>query len=92
MLGFGAGNQDVGRDFEGKAPEFLFPGEVLYWDTGDAAAEERLIRVDFFRSELGFGMGIKVGAFAMCGVEEKQLRGEGVGGDVSGSKLGDAVF
>src|SRR5262245_37167547 len=29
MLGFGAGNENVGSDFKRKAPEFLFASEVL---------------------------------------------------------------
>jgi hypothetical protein len=92
MLGFGAGDENVGSNFEGKAPELLFAGEVLYRDAGDAAIEKSLVGVYFFRGELGFGMGVEIGAFALGGVEEQQLRRESVGGDVSGAELGDAVF
>ena len=39
VLGFGAGDEDVGSDFEFQTPEFLFAGEMLRWFAGGAAAE-----------------------------------------------------
>ncbi len=56
MFGFGAGNQNVRSDFEREAPEFLFAGEMLYGNAGDAAVEKILIRERFFGGEFGFGV------------------------------------
>ena len=92
VFGLGAGNQDVGSNFERKAPEFLFAGEMLHGNARDAPVEKILIRERFFGREFGFGMGVNVGTFALSGVEEEQFGGERVRRDVGGAKLGDAVF
>jgi hypothetical protein len=75
VFGFGAGNQNVGSDFEFEAPKFLFAGQVLRGLARGAAREQRreAMRVgvgdDFFRVR------IKPGAVATEDVQEKQLRG-----------------
>src|SRR5438128_7015254 len=71
MFGFRAGNQNVGSDFEGEAPEFLFASEMLDRYAGAAAIEEGLIHAGLFGGEFSFRMGIEIGAFALRGVEKK---------------------
>ena len=92
MLGFGARNQDVRCDLEGEAPEFLFAGEMLDGDAGDAAIEERLISAFFLVSQFSFGAGIEIRAFPLRGMKEQKFRRERVGGNVRRAKLRDAVF
>jgi len=92
MLGFRTRDQDVRSDFEGETPEFLFAGEMLDGDAGDAAVEKSLIGICLVGGEFGFGMRIEKGAFALRGVKEKQFGGERIGRDARGAKLGDAVF
>ena len=62
VFGFGAGNQDVGRDFKFEAPKFLLAGEMLRGFAGGAAA----IRAKNLPFLLGaiilFGMGVEPGA------------------------------
>ncbi len=76
VLGFGAGNQDVGSYFEFEAPEFLFAGEMLGGLACGAAGDqfEEALRVgvgdNFFR------MGVEPGATAVEDVEKKEFRGE----------------
>ena len=41
VFGFGAGNQDVGRDFEFESPEFLLAGQILRRFAGGAPRNER---------------------------------------------------
>ncbi len=92
MLCFGAGNEDVGRDFEFEAPEFLFAGEMLGGLAGSAAGDqfEEALRVGvgdgFFR------MRVEPGAIAAKGVEKKQLGCEREGRSVCLAELRDAAL
>src|SRR5260370_26280568 len=47
VLGFGAGNQDVGCDFKFESPEFLFAREMLRRFTIRAAPEDSEIAICF---------------------------------------------
>jgi hypothetical protein len=60
---FGAGNQDVARDFKFQAPEFLFTGEMLRGFSGGAACEQGMeaLRVAF--GDGFFGMRVDPGTF-----------------------------
>src|SRR5260370_27297350 len=57
VLGFGAGNQDVGWDFKFESPEFLFSGEMLPRFTLRAAAVGREITILFPRAYFLFPAG-----------------------------------
>jgi len=92
VLGFRAGDEDVGSDFEFEAPEFLFAGEMLRGLARSAAANQRQIAFDGGRIDGFFGMGVKPGAVAAGYVEEKEFGGQRVGGDVGFAQEVDALF
>jgi len=69
VFGFGAGDEDVGGDFEFEAPEFLLAGEVLGWFTVRAAGDKGEEAIGVGGGELLFGMGVEPGAVAAEDVE-----------------------
>jgi hypothetical protein len=75
VFGFGAGDEDVGSDFEFQAPEFLLAGEVLRGFAAGAAAEEREISFNGLGIEDFFGVGVEPGAVAAGDVEEEEFGG-----------------
>jgi hypothetical protein len=92
VLGFGAGDQDVGRYFEFEAPEFLFAGEVLGWFACGAAAEEREVKLDGLWCEKFFGVGVEPGAVLAEDMEKEEFGGERVGRDAGFAQEMDALF
>src|SRR6267143_2228852 len=75
VLGFGAGNQDVGCYFKLEAPKFLFAGEVLRRFAGGAAGEEREEALGVRAGDLLFGMRVEPGAVAAEDMEQQKFRG-----------------
>ena len=93
VLGFGAGNENVGSDFEFETPKFLFACEMLRRLAIGAAADERRIIFSFVRRQEIFRMRIDPGAVATRGVEKQKLRRQREGGDVARSRRKlDAAF
>src|ERR1700694_1144225 len=92
VLGFGAGNQDVGCYLTLESPEFLFAGEMLRRLAGGAASEEREEVLGVRAGDLLFGMRVEPGAVAAEGVEQQEFRGEGVGRNVSLAQQREAVL
>jgi len=75
VLGFGAGDQDVGCNFELEAPEFLLAGEVLCWLAGGVASEKREEALGVRIGDLLFGMRVEPGAVAAEDMEQQKFRG-----------------
>jgi hypothetical protein len=88
VLGFGAGNQDVGRDFEFEAPEFLFAGEMLRGLPLRAAHNQRKEARSISGRDFFFRVRVNPGTVAAEDVEQQQLRREREGGDVCFAQLG----
>jgi len=76
MLGFGAGNQDVGRNFKLEAPEFLFASEMLRWFACGAPSDKLKIFFCVRRGDFLFRMSVKPRAVASKDVEEQKLCGK----------------
>jgi len=70
MLGFGAGNQDIGSDLEFEAPEFLLAGEVLCWFPGGATAKELCVTLGICGGKFFFGVRINPRSIVAKNVEE----------------------
>jgi len=62
VLGFGAGNQDIGRDSKLESPEFLFAGEMLSRFASGAAGNQREIAICFRGADFFFRVGVNPGA------------------------------
>jgi len=92
MFGLGAGDEDVGSDFEIEAPEFLVAGEMLCGFAGGAAADQGEIVFGRRGVEESFGVGVEPGTIAAGDVEEEEFGGESVGGDVGFAEEMDALF
>src|SRR6267143_1499817 len=75
VLGFGAGNQDVGCYFKLEAPKFLFAGEMLRWLAGGAASEEREEALGVRAGDLLFRVRVEPGAVAGEDMEQQKLCG-----------------
>ena len=91
MLGFRPRNQNVGRDFEIQAPEFLMAGEVLRRDAARAPGDQRKILLARGGVEFMFRMRVDPGAVAPERVHQQQFRGQRGGGHVLAFELRDAV-
>jgi len=91
VLGFGAGDQDVGIHFEFEAPKFLFAGEVLRGFAERATAQEREIFFGAFGGENFFGVGIEPGTVVSGDMEQEKFGGESERGNGGGAKLLDAL-
>jgi hypothetical protein len=92
MFGFGARDEGVRSDLEVETPEFLMAGEVLGGFAGGAAADQGEVSFSSLRVQEFFGVGVEPGAIATGNVEEEDLGGEGVGGDVGFAEKMDALF
>jgi len=92
VFGFGAGDEDVGGDFEFEAPEFLLAGEVLRGFACGAAAEQGEIGFEDLGIEEFFGVGVEPGAVTVGYVEEQKFGGESVGRDAGFAQEMDALF
>ena len=73
VFGFGAGDEDVGRDAEVEAEEFLRAGDVLERLLRGAAGDEGAEGFEICGGEIVFGVGEEPGAVAMEGVGEEGL-------------------
>ncbi len=92
MLGFWAGNQDVGRDFKLEAPEFLFAGEMLRWFARGAPSDKLKIFFCVRRGDFLFRMRVEPGAVAAEDVEEQKLCGKRERRDVRFAQLGEPLL
>jgi len=92
MLGFGAWNQHVRRDFEFEPPEFLLAGEILRGLARPPARDEGEISLDGGFRESFFRMRIKPGAVTPGDVEKQQFRGQGERRHIRGAKPFDTLL
>ena len=92
VFGFGAGDEDVGGDFEFEAPEFLLAGEVLRGFACGAAAEQGEIGFEDLGIEEFFRVGVEPGAVAAGHMEEQEFGGESIRSDVGFAEEMDALF
>ncbi len=92
MFGFGAGNQDVGSDFEIEAPEFLVAGEMLRRFARGATLEESEIGFGGLGVEEFFGVRIEPSAVAAKNVEKEKFGGESVRGDAGFAEEMDSLL
>src|SRR5438094_266639 len=88
VLGFGARNQDIGRDFELKSPKFLLAGEVLRRFASRAAGNECEDAIGVHAGDLLFGMGVEPGTVAAQGMKQQEFCGERERGHLGLAKLG----
>ena len=83
MLGFGAGDEDIGGDAERERVEFLLAGDVLDGLVEEAALNEGFVCGLLIRREAASGVGVELGARdAECVQEEEQCIAGGVGAQV----------
>ena len=90
VLGLWTRNEDVRRDFEFEAPEFLFAGEVLSWNACGAAFDQREIILRFDFREWIFGMRVERSPCAARSVEQEQFGGQRMGGNICCAQLRDS--
>ena len=92
VLGFRAGNQHRGSDFEFEAPEFLFAGEILRRLACGAPRdrERKISRRGWI--ERFFGMAVEPSAIAAERVHQQQFGGERVRRNLRRAQLRHAFF
>src|SRR6266850_311003 len=86
MLGFRAGDQDVERNFEFEAPEFLFAGEVLRGLASGAAGEQAGKEMYLEIANYLFWMRVEPRAVAAERVHEEKLGRKGVRWNAGGAQ------
>ena len=91
VLGFRTRNQDIGRDFEVQAPEFLMAGKVLRRDSAGAPRDQGEISLARRRVEFLFRMCVKPCAVAPERVHQQQFGSKRRGGNVLAFELRDGV-
>ena len=92
MFGFGPGNENVGRNFEPKAPKFLCAGKMLRGFARGSSAEQHREFLGVGYGDRFLGMRVKPGAIATEDVKKEKFGGEGEGRNVGVAQLRDALF
>src|ERR1700674_3988765 len=92
VLGFGAGNQDVGCYFKLEAPEFLFAGEVLRRFAMRAPRNKCEKARGVGSRDFIFGTGGEPTAVAAYYMKKQEFRGKCERGDVRVAQLCDAIL
>jgi hypothetical protein len=85
MFGFGAGNEDCGRDVEREAVELLLARDVLDGFVGEAAKDAAVVEGLLAGRQWAGGIGVDCGSGDTQGVEQQEQRvALGVGAEVGG--------
>ncbi len=91
MFGFGARNQDIGRDFEIQAPEFLMSGEMLCRYAARAPRDQRKISARAPPRRVHFPDARKSRRGLSQRMHQQQLSGQPCGRHVFTFELRDGV-
>ena len=91
MLGFGPRNQDVGRDFEIQAPEFLTASQMLRRNAARTPSDQSKISIASRVVERCFRMRVEPRAVTLERMHQQELRSQSGGRHILAVELRDAV-